>query len=55
MTPERTEDIGRLYQAALEREPSGRAGFLDEACGTDEALRGEVASLLVAHEQASLY
>ena len=53
MTPERYEQIGRLYQAALEREPSGRAAFLAEACGADEGLRREVASLLAAHEQAS--
>jgi hypothetical protein len=53
MTPERYEQIGRLYQAALEREPSEHAAFLAEACGTDEALRREVASLLAAHEQAS--
>jgi len=53
MTPERYEQIGRLYQAALERDPSGRATFLAEACGTDEALRREVASLVASHEQAS--
>ncbi len=53
MIPERYEQIGRLYQAALEREPSEHAAFLAEACGTDEALRREVASLLAAHEQAS--
>src|SRR5687767_6417087 len=53
MTPERHEQIGRLYHAALEREPLDRTSFLAEVCGTDEALRREVASLLAAHEQAS--
>jgi len=52
MTPERYEQIGRLYHAALEREPAERAAFLAEACGADESLRREVASLVVSHEQA---
>jgi eukaryotic-like serine/threonine-protein kinase len=52
MTPERYEQIGMLYQAALEREPAERAAFLAEACGADEALRREVASLIASHEQA---
>jgi hypothetical protein len=52
MTPERYEQIGgstRLPWA----QPSRRAAFLAEACGADEALRREVASLVAAHEQAS--
>ena len=52
MTPERYEQIGHLYQIALERAPIERAAFLAEACGTDEALHSEVISLLAAHEQA---
>ena len=51
MTPERYEQIGQLYHAALEREPADRASFLAEACGDDE-LRREVASLIDSHEQA---
>ncbi len=35
-----------LYHAALERPASERAAFLHDACGADEALRSEVASLL---------
>jgi eukaryotic-like serine/threonine-protein kinase len=52
MTPERYEQIGNLYHAALEREPATRADFLAAACGVDEAMRREVASLITAHEQA---
>ncbi len=55
MTPERYEQIGQIYHAVLEREPSERAALLAEACGTDEMLRGEVESLLDAHEQASTF
>src|SRR5437773_8610213 len=46
MSPERRRQIEELYQAALERNPGRRAGFLAEACGDDEELRREVESLL---------
>jgi len=52
MTPEQYEQIGRLYQAALKREPTERAAFLAEICAGDEALRREVAALIASHEQA---
>ena len=53
MTPERYEQIGRLFQAALDRDPTQRAIYLSETCGADEELRREVALLLAAHEQAT--
>lgn len=53
MTSERYEQIGCLFDAALEREPAERAAFLAEACGADELLHAEVASLLASHEQAA--
>src|SRR5688572_18694784 len=43
---ERWPTVKRLHQAALEREPSQRAAFLDDACAGDETLRREVESLL---------
>jgi eukaryotic-like serine/threonine-protein kinase len=46
MRPERWQQVERLYQAALEREPSQRAAFLKEACAGDEVVRQEVESLL---------
>src|SRR5215470_12160192 len=46
MTPERWQSIERLYYAALERDTDEQAAFLAEACAGDEALRGEVESLL---------
>jgi hypothetical protein len=48
MTPERYQQIGRLYQTALAREPAQRDPFLAAACGKDEALRRKVASLMAA-------
>jgi eukaryotic-like serine/threonine-protein kinase len=55
MTPERWQQVERLYQAALEREPSLRAPFLREACGGDEQLRQEVESLLAYEPQAERF
>jgi eukaryotic-like serine/threonine-protein kinase len=52
MTADRWQQVSQLYHAALERTPSERAGFLRDACAGDDALRGEVESLL-AHEGAA--
>jgi serine/threonine protein kinase/Tol biopolymer transport system component len=52
MTPERWEQVGQLYHAALELAPGERAAFLHGACAGDEALRREVESLIAADEQA---
>ena len=49
---DRFERVESIYHAALQRPPSQRAAFLDEACGADAALRSEVASLL-AYEDRS--
>src|ERR1700694_218351 len=46
MEPERWRKIEQLYHSALERQVNGRAAFIEQACGGDEALRGEVESLL---------
>ena len=42
MSPERWQQIERLYHEALERESPQRAAFLGEACSGDDALRREV-------------
>src|SRR5262245_28281831 len=52
MKPERYQQVGQLYHAALELETDERASFLDGACGDDDELRREVESLLLAREQA---
>jgi WD40 repeat protein/serine/threonine protein kinase len=51
MTPERWQRIESTFHAALEVSASGRAAFLDEACGKDESLRQEVESLLTQAER----
>lgn len=55
MTPERWRQIEELYYAALERDASQWAAFLEHACGGDEALRREVESLMASHEQAGSF
>jgi serine/threonine protein kinase/formylglycine-generating enzyme required for sulfatase activity len=49
MRPDRWREVERLYHAALERDPEGRAAFLAEASGGDEELLAEVQSLLEQH------
>lgn len=48
----RWPELERLYYAALEKPPQERAGFIDQQCGEDAWLRGELASLL-AHDQSA--
>ena len=55
MDPERSRKIEALYEAALGLEPARRTAFLKDACGSDEALRREVESLLVSDENAGSF
>ena len=50
MTPERWQKVERIYQAALDHDPSARSAFLDQSCAGDAELRREVVSLLEAHK-----
>ena len=45
MTPERWQQIERLVQEVLERDPDLRSAFLDQRCDGDPDLRAEVESL----------
>ncbi len=47
LSPDRWKQLEQIFQSALERETAERADFLAKACGSDEALRHEVESLLV--------
>jgi serine/threonine protein kinase/Tfp pilus assembly protein PilF len=55
MDAERWQQIERLFHAALERESSGRAAYLSDACGGDDALRAEVQALIESHEQSHTF
>ncbi|MDR3702990.1 MAG: serine/threonine-protein kinase [Candidatus Sulfopaludibacter sp.] len=50
MTIERWEQVKDLLHQAMQLVPEQRARFLDEACSSDDALRAEVESLLLAGE-----
>jgi eukaryotic-like serine/threonine-protein kinase len=52
MTSQHWQDLDRLFHSALERPPEERAGFLAEACGTDESVRQKVEALIAAHEES---
>jgi serine/threonine protein kinase/Tfp pilus assembly protein PilF len=49
MTPERWQQVDRLFHAAIEIEPGERPAFLAQSCADDESLRNEVESLLLSH------
>ena len=55
MTPERWQQIEKIYHSALELAENERAAFLEKACAGDEGLRREVESLLAHEEQAESF
>src|SRR5262245_58010687 len=46
MTPERLQQVSRIYHEALACESHARAAFVRHACGSDETLRLDVEALL---------
>jgi serine/threonine protein kinase/Tol biopolymer transport system component len=52
VTPERWQKVKELLLAAEEADPANRDEFLRQACGSDEALRAEIESLLAADHSA---
>jgi Tol biopolymer transport system component/tRNA A-37 threonylcarbamoyl transferase component Bud32 len=52
MTPERWRQVTAVFHAALGLDRSERTAFVASSCGSDAALRQEVAAMLGAHEQA---
>ncbi|HMF96420.1 MAG TPA: serine/threonine-protein kinase [Vicinamibacterales bacterium] len=52
---ERWERIKQLFQAALDRPPTDRPGFLGDECGGDLGVQAEVESLLEAHASAGSF
>jgi eukaryotic-like serine/threonine-protein kinase len=54
MTPEEWQKVRPILESALELDAASRPAFLDGAC-EDPFLRGEVESLIAAHEQAGTH
>jgi serine/threonine-protein kinase len=52
MTPERWQQIGDLFDAAVRIDPAGREAWLGAACGGDDDLQAEVGRLLAQDERA---
>ncbi len=48
---ERWARVKELFEAAVDLDPSARTALLDKECRDDEALRGEIESLLKSDEQ----
>jgi serine/threonine protein kinase len=50
MRPERLERLEEIFAEAVELDPTARAAYLQEACGDDSSLRGEIDCLLAEHD-----
>src|SRR5205807_9760404 len=55
MNDERFQQVDRVLQSVLERPAQERDAFLDEACGTDAALKNEVRSLLASYDESGSF
>jgi eukaryotic-like serine/threonine-protein kinase len=53
MTPDRWRQVTEVFHSALARDAPARAGYLDDACADDPALRAEVEAMLAAHSASS--
>ena len=53
MTPERWQQISRIFKSAILLDNEARAAYVSSQCGTDDSLRAEVEKLLNSHRQAS--
>ena len=52
MTPERYQQIGQLFNEALEQVPEQRSAWLHQTCGADNELRLEVEKLLTSQDES---
>ena len=52
MTPQQWQAVGEIFDQAVLLPPGERTALVDRACGSDEELRGEIASLLASHQAA---
>ena len=55
MKAERFKQVDQILQATLDRDPFEREAFLDESCGGDTILRGEVEALIAYDEKTSSF
>jgi tetratricopeptide (TPR) repeat protein len=55
MSPDRWEELQRIFIAALKEEPGDRVEFARQACKGDAELQAEVEALLRSHDEAPGY
>jgi len=53
LTPERWQQISRIFESAILLDNEARAAYVANECGRDESLRVEVEKLIESHGQAS--
>jgi serine/threonine protein kinase len=53
LTPERWQQISRIFKSAISLDTEARAAYVAGQCGPDDSLRAEVEKLLDSHRQAS--
>ena len=53
MTPERWQQISRIFKSAILLDNEARAAYVDNQCGRDDSLRVEVEKLIESHGKAN--
>ena len=53
MTPERWQQISRIFKSAIPLDNEARAAYVDSQCGRDDSLRVEVEKLIDSHGKAN--
>ena len=53
MTPERWQQVSRIFNKALSLDSEERTAFVAEECGDNDSLRSEVEKLIAAHSNAT--
>ena len=53
MTPERWQQVSRIFKSAISLNSEERAAYVKQQCLDDESLRADVEKLLASHRQAS--
>ena len=53
LTPERWQQISRIFNKAISLDGEERTAFVEDECGVDDSLRSEVEKLIAAHSNAS--
>ena len=53
MTPERWQQVSRIFKSAISLDGEARAAYVAGQCGVDKSLRVEVEKLIESHQRAS--